>query len=310
MQKSIYMSELFAERIYPGFASTKKKPKTAEEYYKSARLLCDFAKKDFLAITTEDARAYFDYLKTLQAENKLSDRTIKMRFVGFNQLARYICAAFPEYMHENPFENIILPFAEENMKYQRIPSLAEIDKLLSAARDNEQMFLILCLISRMGLTAGECIRLSAGQIVETGENSIAISCIEKDGKMEILRPVPEDVKVILLDYIKKMESSGVLFRNEWNKPLTERNLDYQLKKYSSLAGIETKCSVKDLRNRAILSMLQANASPEEVSMYAGIGMVRVKQFVREGNILAECPADLVNYRIVKQNSSNNDGTKK
>lgn len=304
MQKSLYMSEYFAERIYPAFASTKKKQRTAEDYFKAARMICDFSKKDFLLLTKEDAKAYFEYLKKQEAEGKISSRTIKVRFVGYNQLARFICAGYPEQMKENPFEHIALPFTEEHIKYQRIPTMGEIDKLLTAAWDDEQMFLILCLICRMGLTASETVRLKKQQIVEIDEKTIGIICLEKDGKTEVLRPIPEDVKDLLLDFIKNNGVENELFHNEWNKPLTERNLDYLIKKYSALAGIETKCSVKDLRNRAILSMLQANASPEEVSKYAGIGMVRVKQFVNEGNILSECPADLVNFRIVSKSSDN------
>ena len=299
MQKSIYMSDFFADRIYPAFASTKKKPRTAEEYFNSAKMICEYSRKDFLDLTADDAKAYYNYLQKCEAEGKISNRTIKMRFVGYNQLAKFICVGYPEMMKYNPFETILLPFAEENMKIQRIPTMTEIDKLLTAAKDDDQMFLVLCLISRMGLTAKETVSLKKGQITETGENAIGIICLDKDGKTEVLRPVPEDVKDILLEYIERHKSEGLLFYNNHNNPLTERNLDYLMKKYSDLAGIETKCSVKDLRNRAILSMLQANASPQEVAQYAGIGMVRVKQFVNEGNIIAQCPADLVNFRIVK-----------
>ncbi len=299
MQKSIYMSDLFAERIYPAFASTKKKPRTAADYFQSARMICDFCKKDFLSLTSEDAKAYYEYLKEQEANGKISNRTIKVRFVGFNQLARFVCAGYPEQMQDNPFENILLPLTEEHLKYQRIPSMKEIDDLLTAAKDDEQMYLILCLICRMGLTASETVKLRRQQIVEMDEGKIAIICTGKDGN-ELLRPVPEDVRDILLSFMEKNGIEAELFHNEWKKPLTERNLDYLIKKYSALAGIETKCSVKDLRNRAILSMLQANASPQEVAQYAGIGMVRVRQFVNEGNVIANCPADLVNFRIVKK----------
>ena len=299
MQKSIYMSDLFVDRIYPAFASTKKKPGTAANYFKSARCVCDFCQKDFLKLTEDDAKSYHEYLLEQEADGKISNRTIKVRFVGFNQLARFICAGYPDEMESNPFERIVLPLTEEHLKYQRIPTMKEIDDLLTAAKDDEQMYLILCLICRMGLTAAETVKLKRQQIAETEENSIGIICIGKDGT-EILRPVPEDVKEILLDYIEESGVESELFHNEWNKPLTERNLNYLIKKYAALAGLETKCSVKDLRNRAILSMLAANASPQDVAQYAGIGMVRTRQFVNEGNIIAECPADLVNFRIVKK----------
>ncbi len=301
MQKSIYMSDLFAERIYPAFASTKKKPRTAADYFQSARLICEFCQKDFLELTEDDANRYHEYLLEQEANGKISNRTIKVRFVGFNQLARFVCAGYPDEMECNPFEKIALPLTEEHLKYQRIPTMKEIDDLLTAAKDDKQMYLILCLICRMGLTAAETVKLRRQQIVEIDEKSIGIICVGKDGT-EILRPVPEDVSEILLEYIKESGAESELFHNEWNKPLTERNLNYLIKKYSALAGLETKCSVKDLRNRAILSMIQANASPEDVAQYAGIGMVRVKQFVKEGNIIAECPADLVNFRIIKPDS--------
>ena len=302
MRQSQFMSDKFVNQIFAGFAATRKKQRTANDYFASACLICDFAKKDFLELDTSDAFSYKEYLETCQKPDgsRISNRTIKMRFVGLNQLAKYIVTAYPEEMEENPFRNIVLPNTHESVPVQRIPTMKEIDQLLSAAKEDPQMYLILCLISRMGLTALETVRLKRQQIVEIGEDKIAILCIEKDGKTEKLRPVPEDVKEILLDYMDVKQVESGLFFNEWNKPLTIRNLDYLLKKYSALAGIETKCSVKDLRNRAILSMLQADASPQDVAQYAGIGMVRVRQFVSEGNVLANCPADLVNFRIIKE----------
>lgn len=300
MRRSEYMSDMFVNQIYAGFAATKKKKRTADEYFLAATHICDFAKKDFTDLTKEDAKAYWDFLECHEKADgtKISKRTIKMRFVGLKQLAKYIMAAYPDYMEENPFDGIALPETNESLRLQRIPSLKEIDDLLSACKSDTQMFLIVSMISRMGLTAKEVVNLKKQQILETGENEIAILFLAKDGKTEELRPVPEDIKDMLLGYIDKNGVEEHLFFNQWGKTLTERNLDYLLKKYSELAGTETFFSVKDLRNRAILSMLQTGTDPRTVAQYSGIGMVRVNQFVAEGNVLAECPANLVNYRII------------
>lgn len=298
MRKSEYMSDFFVNQIYAGYAVTKKKRSTAEEYFNSARRICDFCKKDFLDLTKNDARLYYEYLEKEAAEGKISNRTIKARFVGFRQLAKYILTAYPDNMEEDPFDGVFLPKADESMHIQRIPSLEEIDKLLTATKDDKQTHLILCMICRMGITAQETVRLKRSQIVEVGEGDIGIIYVEKDGKTETVRIVPEDIKDKLLMFCAEHPNEDLLFHNQYNNPLTLRNLDHLLKKYSEVAGIETKCSVKDLRNRAILSMLHAGADPKEVAQYAGIGMVRARQFVAEGNIIADCPANLVNFRIV------------
>lgn len=290
--KSIYFSDYF-NSIYDGYAYNQK-PRTAEEYLASICKICDYLKKDFLEITSSEAEEYYEHLLHEESAGKINKRTIKARFVAYNQLAKFIEKGYPDAITYNAFEDIILPITNEEFKLQRIPTFEELDALLTAAKTDEQTFLILCLLIRVGLSARQIIVLNKESIIKVGDDLAIITKIKEKEHIMIL---PDDLQKKVSEYTA-ISSDGFFFHNKWGNRLTERNLDAILKKYAKEAGIEKNLSVKDLRNRAILEMFHAGASAKDIEEYTGLHTLRVNQFAEAANIIKECPPNLVNFRII------------
>lgn len=296
-EKCVYMSERFYNQILTTYFSTMRNTRTAREYYANMCFICEYTQKDFLDITYSDANNYYEYLTSKKAHGALSRKTIKTRFYCYSAVAKFIINVFPDDLKENAFASIEKPMTSDDINVNRIPTLEEIDAILSKARRDDQFFLILIMISRMGLSVTQVVTLKKNMIVMVEEDIYL--CYRKN-EAETYMKVPEDVKKYLTRYLsgRKIDEEDTLFYNEYGNPMTIRNLDARLRKYVKESNINTPCSMKDLRNRAIMELVHAGATTEDIEQYTGLQNLRVRHFCNASKIIKIAPTDLVNYRII------------
>lgn len=298
-KKSDYFSEEFIE-LFTVYTNSIANERTAAETWGAVRVLCDYLKKDFLDIDEKDSTHFFDYMASRASQGTLKCTTINSRKSIYNRLCIFLNENYPELGFGNPFAQIRPLTYRAGIKPSKIPSLSEIDAVLEASKSEPMYYLILSLAFRAALTATNIISLRQDNIQKTDKGL----CIHFTGKHDQIIPLPNDITILLSDYMASMtymDKEGHLFYNKYNNPLTLRNLDKAVEKYIARSGIEKKYTLQDLRSRAILDMLHATLEHEgdvkNVASYVGIRELRLNTYVNATTFVEKCPADLVNLAV-------------
>ncbi|WP_026653441.1 tyrosine-type recombinase/integrase [Butyrivibrio proteoclasticus] len=272
--------------------------RTRDEYISYINLLVNRQCKDFIDITEEDARSYFNYLGSKLDSGSMTRKTVGVRLSCFRTIASFLEDKIEEY--RNPFINIVRPEISPDINPNRIPSMEELDMLMSASRTDPKSFLIMALATRMGLSVTSILSLNRGSIVKEGSITYLYFASKNDFKGNSYIPVPEDVAVILDDYVSQLsDEDNVLFKNKRGNRMNLQNVDKIVRDLVKTTGIKTNYTMKDFRNRAILEMAAHGASLNDLKAYTGLSDVRLDTFMKHTDYVStHCPANLVNYRLI------------
>ena len=92
---------------------------------------------------------------------------------------------------------------------------------------------------------------------------------------------------------------GHIFFNKHTRPLTIKNVTDNISKIIESSDVSEKYTMKDLRSRAVLELVKAGATPNQISEYTGLSQLRIKTFVSSEHLIdGSCLAELVNYRLI------------
>jgi site-specific recombinase XerD len=298
---SEYCTKEFTD-ILQTYISVCSNERTFYEYCGYINLICNYTKKDFLRITYEDAKKYQDYLISQYNDGKLSRKTANVRFSCYRTVSNYIIDTFPDKLKENVFLKIPrLMQPDDSINPKSIPSLKELDKIMSSARSNYMFYLILSLATRVGLSATNILRIRKNSIIVDEEgNTFLHFAATSDFKDDRYVQLPKDVSSILEKYLETVEadSQGHIFFNSRKGPLTLKNLDVAVSKIIKAAKVDEKYTLKDLRSRAILDLLQTGADANAISDYTGLSFLRIHSFTKAKKLVSgDCIADAVNFSM-------------
>lgn len=296
---SEYMSSGFIDRyLAPYLDKELSNKRTAKEYVGYIRLLCNMLQKDFLQITEADAVNVMGLWQARLHEGKLTRKTICVRLSCYNSLGRYISASDPGY--SCPFSGMGRPHVEDRISPSQIPSMRELDLIMSAASSSEMYYLILALVTRACISSTNITKLTINSIIHENSRIALLFPTGKTDKPYEVVALPEDLVPIFEHYVTslhKLDEQGHLFYNNWGNALTIKNLDSAVGRIIKSSGIERQYTLKDLRARGILELINAGADESTVMKYTGLGAMRTRQFAEAKGLIADCPADLVNYRL-------------
>ena len=299
-KENLYISEEF-QIVLDEFLHSKKGKRTKVEYKNTLRLLCEnIVHKDFLEITEQDAESIFHNMNEKVYDGSLTYKTVCYRLSVYNCVAKYIETNHPEMGFVNPFRNIERPVIQDKVSPAKIPTLSELDKILTVAKDNPMYYLILALTTRCGLTATNIVRLTKSNIfIENDKMGIYIPHPENEQKtLSIL--LPDDVKTLMGQYLESLgyeDEQKHIFYNKRGNAITLKNLSDNIGEIVRTADVEFHYTLKDMRTRAILDLVDAGADDETVQQYMGLGPMRTRQFFEAKGMAAGCPVELVNYSI-------------
>jgi len=298
---SEYISEYFEQEIFPQYCARMRNAKTKREYAGYVRILCDkFAHKDFLEITPSDAHEAFRKMKEKQKQGELAGRTICVRLSAYNAISRFIEEEYPELEFENPFAKVERPEINDRIMESHIPSLAELDAILTQAKEEPMYYLILAISTRTGMAASKIIRLTKDCVFEEKDTIGVYLNDDLYPQKNCAVVFPNDVGILFKNYIESIiieDSEKHLFFNKHGNPLTIKNLDSNISRIVKKAGVTYPYTLKDMRSRAILDMIDAGADEKEIQNYVGIGPIRTRQYYEAKGLVRGCPASLVNYEI-------------
>lgn len=299
---SPYFSETFYGTIWPRYSSTIRNHRTAAEYFSNICHVCDYLEKDFLSISCEDAYRYADYLNSMYSHEKLSLKTINARIGTCRRMSDFIAQNGIIDGYNAPFSDIKVLPVNDNVSVNNIPSMKEFDAILSAAKDDEQLYLILALAGRAALNASTILRLRQGNIIEKDEHVCLYLAQTSAFNQDRVIVLPKDVGSLLMEYLENHNfnsTDGHIFFNKHGRPLTLRNLDAAVEKVVRASGIDHRYTIKDFRSRAIIDLKNAGVSHSAIENYTGLSSLRISAFANAAGMVGPCPADLVNFSLVK-----------
>jgi integrase len=289
MQTKSYLSDNFVAKIWPRYEMTLKKVRTRKSYFKYISDICNYLKKDFTAIDESEAQNYFSQL----AETKSYEpKYLHLRLSACRSVASYIEKNAQHFNLKNylsPFVFVDLPEYSDNIHKSDIPSIKQMNTVLSATEDDIMMFTIISICFRCALTVSEICNLKFSDVVEDDLGRLCF--IVKGSKSPRVVKIPDDVKEILFRYVDQYPGEDFLFRNSKNQKLLTRTLQYRLRSIMDRADLSKTFTFQDIRNAAIIYMRQGGVTNADLVKYAGLSSEKwVSRFdgVIDGLDLAPC----------------------
>ena len=266
-----------------------KKVRTRKSYFKYISDICNYLKKDFTAIDESEAQNYFSQL----AETKSYEpKYLHLRLSACRSVASYIEKNAQHFNLKNylsPFVFVDLPEYSDNIHKSDIPSIKQMNTVLSATEDDIMMFTIISICFRCALTVSEICNLKFSDVVEDDLGRLCF--IVKGSKSPRVVKIPDDVKEILFRYVDQYPGEDFLFRNSKNQKLLTRTLQYRLRSIMDRADLSKTFTFQDIRNAAIIYMRQGGVTNADLVKYAGLSSEKwVSRFdgVIDGLDLAPC----------------------
>lgn len=264
--------EFLRDDIWNMYQETLKSAQSKREYKFAAKDICAYCRKPFLEIRHIDAQAYFNYLRT----TRLKDSTILARQAKLRSLSNFLirqARLFDIDYTYNPFVNI--NFMPENNFFidsKHVPGLEDLDLLLSRSSSDPEMYLVLALVIKCGLSTGEIcqIKMSDFFLDSIGYPYLKVTFKGKSRDIKL----SSDVVDILNLYVNAKMPRSSLFENRNKKPLRVRDLERHYQKLFS----DSPYTLSDVRNGAIAAMLAQGIPQAAVAAYLGITPVWLRRF--------------------------------
>lgn len=272
--------------------------RTKTEYWKIVGIVCKTVGKDFLELTEDDVRSWQRKSEDRIRRGELATPTLRLRISCCDNFAAYLKRT--GVIETNPFSHLVRPIVDDRPFSDKIPRTAECDAILGAAADEGMdMFMIITLVLRMGLTNNDICELKTSH-VKCFEGDVFLYFISDKGVKRYM-VVPDDVKDMVVNY-RQLITTEYLFPNIKGGKLSSAALMKRVRKIMAKSGFP-KYALKDLRNRAIYQMLHAGADTAEVARYANITMQRVHTFEESplvaSAMLSSCPPNLTYLKMEK-----------
>ena len=184
--------------------------------------------------------------------------------------------------------------------------MEELDKFMGCVRNDPMYFLIYALATRVGLSASSILRIKEGDVLkedftDAEGNSLSRTFLRLDGSgftEDRYVVLPNDVAELFDRYLAVVTPiEGKIFLNQHNHPLTLKNLDSATERFIRQSGIK-RCTMKDLRSRAILELIKSGNDLDSIKEYTGLSYMRINTLASSKHLVdRKCPADLVNYEL-------------
>ena len=280
---NFYASDILKQVIWPQFLLHFKSDTTKASYEADLTEFLNFIKKDFLDMKRGDADRFFMYLQRKVKAGVLRASTVSKKIRELHSLAAYILE------NQQELEVILradyrdwfaeyLPKLERQEKFVKMVPLADIDRLLQAARDDILAYTILVLLYRVGLSATEITGLYPEDFGRYEEGVYVFTKKRKEPAY-----VPEDAWRVVEAYLaekgksEKEPESEFLFLNGQGRPLNLMYISRMLKKTEEKAGTPFY-SAQQLRNSCGVTLYAYGAESGQVASSLGITQTQIRRY--------------------------------
>lgn len=275
MDKSIYASTLLKQRIWPDFIAHFKSQTTKGSYRADIEEIMTYFKKDFLELKEKEIEEYFTWMEHRVKQGVIKPGTMAKKFREFHSFAEYICEKREGYGIDEAYEDFYYPYLKlvaKQEKYAKCVPVEHIDKLLSAAQGNLMAYCIVVLLYRVGLTSTEITELKIHDIAQY-ENGVYMQITGRNSACY----VPEDVVLILNEYLSSRMENPYLFYNKRGKKLNTMYISRMMRRYTEAAGIPGY-SAENIRSTCGFTMFAYGAKKEHVAEQMGVTQIQIERY--------------------------------
>lgn len=259
----------------------------------------NFIKQPLFLAGSSDASAYANFL--LQ---KIQEKLLKESYCCciFYELRSFYEIALNNGMVDyNPFTVFKNPFKiKTELDSNDLPSLADVDLLLTLLRPYPKLHLTALLALRMTCSVSNileikkkdlCFDQAAGELFLRRER-----IVNKKKETEYLL-IPEDLIPFLEDvYQSTAASFPYLLEHKPGKPYTYRTLNRHFKSVQTAAGLNINLS--QLRSLGMFLLLVEKVPVDQIAAFSGIKGVWLNQYKHIPAELKDRTAELMNIRIL------------
>lgn len=294
---SPYLSPKFISILKKYYSEKIREERTKQQYTYVFNALCDYAKCDFLDITKEIIKAYFN--------NKSS----VMKSTDYNLS---VLRAVARYMDENAdileiqegylnlFSVIDVIFPDMQFCMEDLPELDSIDKVLAYFKSEGDMtgFLSCSMVLRSTLTTNELVSLRRDMLLQDADGNFGIRLKITEHAYRFVK-LPEDiVELIDLYSMQRTDSLPYFFLNKKGKAVSARALQNRLHEACTACGVKP-FTYNDLRILSQALMIKDGAPLEKIAEH--INVKNMSWFFRYDRVvesLKESPVDYTHLKVV------------
>lgn len=262
-------------RIWREYAEHFKSKDTAEAYLTEIAEFEKTCKINFFHMTGKNAEMYYTYLLEKEASGKMSMSTLSKKFWELHSFASYAADRKAEFELPDTFEDYFYPWLKrlrQQEKFVHSVPMEDMDALYQAVQEDPMSYTIIALIHRAGLSSNEIAELRPENLAVYENGTFAYI----EGR-ETVCYIPEDVSVILENYLSRREPADYLFYNRTGGPLNKMYISRMLKKYTQKAGIPAY-SAEKIRTTCGTAMFAYGAKPGQVAKQMGITKTQIQKY--------------------------------
>lgn len=290
-----YLSEQFME-IWDSYEVSLKQLRTRKNYLQNIKRITNYLKCDFLSITPKQAQQFFTTLE--QGEKNYSPKYLHSLLSACRSVAKYIETNrdyFNVDCYTNPFKFISLSGYSDNITINDIPSPKQIDEILALAqKTSSQLYVVLCLSIRCGISTSQICNLKANDIMEDKNGSLFIYVPKIGNKEKRYIKIPEDIQSLVTNYCASIYPQEYMFLNKRGSKLHMRTLQGMV--HDLMGELGYNFSLQDIRNACIAYMQKGGATATDVADYVGISK---RWMFRYNKVIDEIGPSACDYNLIK-----------
>lgn len=294
---SPYLSPKFISILMKYYSEKIREERTKQQYTYVFNALCDYAKCDFLDITQETIKAYFN------------GKSSVMKSTDYNLS---VLRAVARYMDENAdileiqegylnlFCVIDVIFPDMQFSMEDLPELASIDKVLAYFKSEGDMtgFLSCSMVLRSTLTTNELVSLRRDMLLQDANGNFGIRLKMTEHAYRFVK-LPEDIVELIDRYsLQRTDSQPYFFLNKKGKAASARALQNRLHEACTACGVKP-FTYNDLRTLSQALMIKDGAPLDKIAEH--INVKNLSWFFRYDRVvesLKESPVDYTHLKVV------------
>lgn len=254
--RSEFLSDEFMGEIWPCFeAEFGNKRHTLKNYKNTLDAFCEFVKKDFLSVTSEDVEGYYGYLEDRVEAGLLSARSM----LTYQKTLRAMSCAVERYIgkknlsvsFQNSFRNSVKGDVRAISEDVWLVHSEDVAKLISCAHSPKEM-LVLLMLTEGALTATQITGLKWEDFDEEEE----WYAYDEDHGFH----VTELFHIAWKDYREESKNAGrpvmgQLFTNRNGNPINTKGISTLIKRCREEAELPLDVTARQLRDFALMQKL-------------------------------------------------------
>ena len=244
-----------------------KSKKTQLNYCLAINEFAEFLKKDLCSVTAIDCKQYILHLESKRNAQQIKTSTLAKKRFQISSVFSAMCESHAREAlslsenFENYFIDILTDAVPTSIRYEKVPTIEQMDILYCYLMENDPMTCIAFLLAFKGfLTTSEFRNLSVSDFFEDANDRMIVRIVNPSFPIEArYNSIPNDVKEILLSYFTTLPENNLkLFAKKDGTIYTDRTLEMRLKNACEICNIP-HYTYNDFRNAGAVFAISYHA---------------------------------------------------